>query len=343
MRLGIMSFAHLHAEAYITNLRTLPGVEVIGLADDNLDRGRYYAAQYQARLFDSYADLLAEKPDGVVISSENSRHRALAEMAAGAGVHILCEKPLATTVNDARHMVEVCKRAGVVLMTAFPMRFNAPALEIKRLIESGKLGQIYGCNTTNQGRLPVGVPQPGVPSFLTHDWFVDKELAGGGSVADHTVHLADLLRWYLGSEVTEVYAVTNQILHADRVHVETGGLILLTFASGAFASIDCSWSKPPVYPIWGGLKMDIIGEKGLATMDAFKQVISVYSQHAGRPSWVSWGSDSDRAMLSEFIAAIREQRTPAVTGEDGLRGVEIVAAAYRSAESGQVERIEHSV
>jgi predicted dehydrogenase len=334
MRLGILSFAHLHAESYIEVLRTMPGVEVIGLADDNAERGRYFAGQYNTRLFDSYANLLAEKPDGVLICSENSRHRPLVEMAAAAGAHILCEKPLATTVEDARRIVELCKQAGVLLMTAFPMRFSAPALEIKRLIDSGKLGKIYGCNTTNQGALPESHQVANLP-FLKRDWFVDKQLAGGGAVTDHAVHLADLLRWYLGSEVTEVYAATNQILHAGKVGVETGGLILLTFANGTFAGIDCSWSKPAFYPMWGGLKMEIVAEKGLATMDAFKQVMTVYSQRTGRPAWVYWGSDANRGMLAEFVGAIREKRTPAVTGEDGLRGTEIVAAAYQSAASGQ--------
>jgi predicted dehydrogenase len=260
-------------------------------------------------------------------------------MAAAAGAHVLCEKPLATTVDDARRIVEVCKAAGVLLMTAFPMRFNAPALEIKSLIDSGKLGKIYGCNTTNQGALPEFHKAASLP-FLKRDWFVDKQLAGGGAVTDHTVHLADLLRWYLGSEVVEVYAATNHILHAGKVGVETGGLVLLTFANSAFASIDCSWSKPAVYPTWGGLKMEIVGEKGLATMDAFKQVMTVYSQRAERPAWAFWGSDANRGMLAEFVSAVREKRTPAVTGEDGLRGTEIVVAAYRSAESGQAVQLQ---
>jgi predicted dehydrogenase len=79
---------------------------------------------------------------------------------------------------------------------------------------------------------------------------VDKELAGGGALTDHIVHLADIMRWYLRSEVIEVYAQSNQIMHAAEVDVETGGLVMLTFANGVFASIDCSWNKPNYYPTW---------------------------------------------------------------------------------------------
>jgi predicted dehydrogenase len=334
LRLGILSFAHLHAEAYLQNLQAIPDVEVIGIADENLERGRYFADMGKVRLFDSYKALLAEKPDGVIVCSENARHLPLVQMAAQAGAHVLCEKPLATTVKDAHAIVDVCKKAGVSLMTAFPVRFSAPALEVKKLLDSGRLGKVYGVNSTNQGALPEFHQAENLP-FLKRDWFVDKALAGGGAVADHVVHLADLLRWYFSSEVVEVYAATNAIIHAGKVQVETAGLVMLTFASGAFASIDCSWSKPAYYPTWGGLKLELVADKGLATLDAFKQISTIYSHKVGRPLWSYWGSDFNQGMVNEFAAAIREKRTPAITGEDGLRAVEIVAAAYQSVESGQ--------
>lgn len=334
LRIGILSFAHLHAEAYLSNLRNISGVEMIGLADPNLERGRYFADQLKARAFDSYEALLHEKPDAVIVCSENANHRPLVEMAAAAGAHVLCEKPLATTLEDARAIVDVCKQHHVNLMTAFPMRFGASAIEIKRLIEVGKLGTIYGCNSTNQGSLPELHQAENLP-FLKRNWFVNKQLAGGGAVADHAVHLTDLLRWFLDSEVTEVYATTNQIIANGKVDVETGGVIMLTFANGTFASIDCSWSKPGYYPTWGGLKLELVAEKGLATMDAFKQVMTVYSDRVRRPQWAYWGSDANQGMIEEFVAAIREDRAPAITGEDGLKAVEVVIAAYQSAETGQ--------
>jgi predicted dehydrogenase len=110
---------------------------------------------------------------------------------------------------------------------------------------------------------------------------------------------------------------------------------MLTFVNGTFASIDCSWSKPAYYPTWGGLKLELVAEKGLLTMDAYKQIMSVYSARVRRPLWAYWGSDSNQGMINEFITAVRDQRTPAITGEDGLRAVEVVVAAYRSAETGQ--------
>jgi predicted dehydrogenase len=330
MRLAIMSFAHLHAEGYIHNLRAIPDVEMIGFADEDADRGRHFSALYDTPWFDSYEKLLAEKPDGVVICSENARHRDLAEMAASAGAHILSEKPLATTLDDAQRMMDACQRARVQLMTAFPMRFSAPVIEIKKLVESGALGHIFGCNTTNQGQLPR------LHTTYPRDWFVDKKLAGGGAAADHTVHVADLLRWFLGCEVVEVYAELNNIFYSDDdLDVETGGLVMLTFENGTFATIDCSWSKPPNYSTWGGLTMELVGEHGLAAVDPFKQVMHVYAQGAARPYLAYWGSDANQGMIDEFVTAIRDRRAPSITGYDGYKTVEIVQAVYRSAESGQ--------
>jgi predicted dehydrogenase len=327
MRLAILSFAHLHAEAYIHNLRAIPDAEFIGFTDEDHERGVHFARMFNAHRFDSYAQLLAEKPDGVVICSENARHLPLVEMAASAGIpYILCEKPLMTRLEDGHAILSAVEHAGAHLMTAFPMRFNMPAREIRALIESGKLGRLYGLNTTNQGECPAHL----------RGWFVDKALAGGGALIDHIVHLTDLMRWYMNSEVVEVYAQANHILyHHDAPDVETGGLVMLTFDNGVFASIDCSWSKPTYYPTWGGLTMEIVGEGGLATMDAFRQVLTIYSHPNKRPLYGYWGSDANQLMIDEFAAAIREGRAPAVTGYDGFKAAEVALAAYRSVETGE--------
>jgi predicted dehydrogenase len=329
MKIGILSFAHHHAEAYIGNLRALADVEMIGFADDVRERGERFAALFEARQYPSYEALLADGPDGVLVCSENANHRPLVEMAAAGGIHVMSEKPLATTLADAQAMVDACDAAGVILMTAFPMRFSAPMREVKSLLDGGGLGQVYACNTTNQGQMPRH----------HREWFVDKELAGGGAAMDHTVHLADLLRWFLNCEVTEVYATTNHILHARTVDVETGGLVMLTFADGTFASIDCSWSRPHRYPTWGGLAMELVGEQGIVNVDGFRQNLTTYGGLEQHTRWSYWGSDMNQAMVEEFVAAIRESRQPAVTGYDGYKALEIALAVYASAEAGQPVRL----
>lgn len=330
MNIAILSAAHGHVGSYVPLLQALAGVAVIGLADDDAARGQAAARQFGIPFFSHYEELLAQQPQAVLVCSENTRHRWLVELAAAAGAHVLCEKPLATSVADARAMVDACERAGVLLMTAFPMRFSAPLAAVRNELAAGVWGRVYCFNATNQGQLPE---QP---------WFVDPHLSGGGALTDHVVHLADVFRWYLSSEIVEVYAQSNRIMHAQTVAVETGGQVMLRFANGVFASIDCSWSKPPYYPTWGGLGFEMVAEAGVVWVEAFQQNLTVYSQQRQRSALLFWGSDADAAMLEEFVAAVREGRAPAVSGTDGLRAVEAVAAAYRSVQAGQPVRLEQS-
>ncbi len=329
MKIGIMSFAHHHGEAYIQNLRRIAEVTWIGAADDDPVRGKQLAEGSGAQFYSSYRELLEQKPDGAIVCSENARHRPLVEMAASAGIHVMCEKPLATTLKDARAIVDACEQAGVRLMTAFPMRFSPPVISIKSQLDAGEFGQVFCFNATNQGELPLKY----------RAWFVDRELAGGGAVMDHTVHLVDVMRWFLGEEVAEVYAQTNKIFHADEVEVETGGLEMITFQNGVFASIDASWSRPDFWPTWGGLTFEMVTERGAVIVNGFRQNVTVYSGQSQRPSWMFYGTDINQAMVQEFVNVVREDRTPKVTGMDGYRAVEVALAAYESAARGQPVKI----
>ena len=148
---------------------------------------------------------------------------------------------------------------------------------------------------------------------------------------DHTVHLVDLFRWIFDVEISEVYAEANRLLRAPQANVETAGLMLLTFANGLQASIDCSWSRPTFYPRWGHLKMEVIGEKGAVVMDSFAEHVTLYSRGSPRnPSWVGFARDPNQAMIEEFVASIRENRPPQVTWQDGYEALKVALAAYES-------------
>jgi predicted dehydrogenase len=331
VRIGVVSVEHVHAPTYISLLAALPGAHLVGVWDEDARRAEAAAKPVGTRAFDDLDELL-ERVDGVVIASANSRHRRLVEVAAEAGVHILCEKPLATTVDDARATVDTCIGADVRLMTAFPVRWSPAAQALEFAIRSGALGAPVFLEGVNTGTMPD----------VHAAWFVDPALSGGGAVTDHVVHLADLFRWILRSEVVEVYAVANRLLQERFAAVETGGLVSMRFASGVSATIDCSWSKPRSYPTWGGLSVQAIGTGGAFGIDAFRQRLAVYGTREAGISWRAWGPDADRGMLAEFLSVVRDDREPAVTGIDGLRAVEIVDAAYRSIKAGVPVQLEAS-
>jgi predicted dehydrogenase len=321
MRIGILSFAHLHAEGYQAHLKNMAGIELVGFSHEEESEGRRFAERYGLRWFSRHQDLLAEGLEGVLVCSENTRHRELVEMAAEAKCQILCEKPIATDPTDAQAMKISCERNGVHFMTAFPMRFDRSVRVVGSMIREGRLGQIYGVNGVNHSEIPTAHRR----------WFADKTLAGGGAAMDHIVHLADLLRWYFEAEVLEVYAELDNLFYPHNVNVDTAGLLLLKLSNGIQASIDCSWSRPTWYPRWGHLKMEIVGEKGTVVMDSFAQHLTLYSRGAPRnPSWVGFGPDPNWAMLEEFIASIREKRPPSVSWDDGFQAMRVALAAYKS-------------
>jgi predicted dehydrogenase len=324
LSVGLTSAAHVHADTYADLLKQMPDVDLIGLADRDQARGRAFAELHSVPFLGDLTALLGNRPDAVVVTSENSRHRADVEAAASVGAHVLCEKPLATSVEDARAIVDACSGAGVRLMTAFPMRFSAPAARVAASLASGEIGPVRAVSAVNQGQIPT--PH--------RAWFGDRELAGGGAITDHTVHVLDLLRWLLHAEPVEVWATSNHILHASRTEVETGAIVSVTFSDGTIASIDCSWSRPDNYPTWGGLGLELVGERGVLDVDAFRQRFAVFDAREPGVSWTFWGSDADRGMVRAFLDAVRNGSEPPVTGLDGLRAVEVVQAAYRSLEAG---------
>jgi predicted dehydrogenase len=333
MRIGILSFAHLHAEGYQANLKIIPEVELVGFSHENADEGRSFAERYGLHWFPRHGELLNEGLDGVLICAENARHREMVEMAAESNCHILCEKPIATDIADAQAMKSVCAKNHVRFMTAFPMRFAPSVRAVRTMFQRGELGSVLGVNGINHSEIPK----------RHRTWFADKDLAGGGSVMDHTAHLADLFRWCFEAEVVEVYAEVENLFYPDDVDVDTAGLMLLRLSSGVQASIDCSWSRPSSYPRWGHLKMEVIGEKGAAVMDSFAQYLTLYSKSGLRnPSWIGFGPDPNQAMIEEFIASIRENREPSVTWNDGYQALRVALAAYESSKMKQPVRLEYA-
>ena len=269
IRIGILSAAHGHAHSYAACLREIAGVELIGLADDDTERGRAFAERFGIRAFDSAEALLAEGLDGVAICSANRHHRPLTELAAGHTRHILCEKPIATTVADAEAMIDACARAGAKLQIAFPVRFAPPVMRLRALLQSGALGQVYSLKATNHGQMPGG-------------WFVDRTQAGGGAVIDHTVHVIDLLRWFFDAEVSEVYAEIGVGLLHDGLDIDDAGILSFTLSNGAYGTLDTSWSRPTAFPTWGDVTIEVVAERGWARLDAFKQQLAVYSNRASK-------------------------------------------------------------
>lgn len=317
MKVGILSVAHGHVGSFAACLKRL-GVDVTAVYDHDEARGRAFAERIGSQFYASRDELLAQ-PDisAVGVYGENALHAELVIAAAKAGKHVMCEKPLATSRKEGLAMVEACRKAGVVFQTFFPCRWLPSVRRAKALIESGHIGRIIAIKGTNHGGCPGG-------------WFVDPKLAGGGAVFDHTVHVTDLMRWITGSEPVSVYAEVERN-RLSKYPIDDAAMIAIEFADGTFATLDPSWSRNSAYyKTWGDVNMEIIGTKGTIAVNGVGQGPTYYTEALGKGREAHTAGNMDFGCVKAWVDAIQTGRAPEVSGEDGLKAVEVALAAYLS-------------
>ncbi|ELY55381.1 dehydrogenase [Natronococcus amylolyticus DSM 10524] len=326
VRVGLLSAAHVHADAYVAALRELEDAAIVGVADPDAERGRETAAHHDLE-YVANADDLFERIDAGVICAPNAAHREWIERATDAGVDVLCEKPLAPTLEDPRAIVETWRDADVAVGVAMPLRFSEPARRARRALEAGDLGSLWAISGTNRGHIPGG-------------WFVDPELAGGGAVMDHTVHLVDLVASLTGERVAEVYAEVDTRFHDGAV--DDVNVLSMELTDGTGFLLDGSWSKPDAWHTWGDATLEFVGTDGTLAIDCTGESIThtVASGEEAGVHTVSYGDDPTAKLVADFVAAVREGRAPLVTPDDGLEAVTVVEAAYESAASAQPVTVE---
>jgi UDP-N-acetylglucosamine 3-dehydrogenase len=328
VKVGIVSFAHVHAPQYAAVLATLDAADFVGVTDDDPARGQEAADRFGVRFFDDPRGLF-EAVDAVVVCSENRKHRSDSIAALEGGVHVLCEKPICTTIEDARAMIRASEDAARHLRIAFPVRYLYAVRHARDLVQAGAIGRILAVNGTNRGQIPGG-------------WFLDPEAADGGAVMDHTVHVADALRWILGAEARCVYAEVGTFFGGERV--DDGAILTLEFeggaiGDGAFATIDPSWSRGEGYPTWGDVTFRFTGSSGVLEVDPFARRLATFGHESKSASWTHMGEDMNVLMLEDFLRGVAEDNPSGASGIDGLRALEIVLAAYNSGEDHERQRI----
>jgi len=318
MKIGMISAAHVHAQSYAGILKREDRFEFVGLWDDDEERGRNFASEFDLDFFTNLEDLL-DLVNAVVVTSENVKHVDHVTQAAGRVRGILCEKPLATNTRDAEKMVEVCQQKGTKLGTAFPVRFHPVARRVKEILDSEQLGKLLMVTSSNRGKLPPG-------------WFTNPELAGGGAITDHVVHLVDLLRWYTGREFTRVRAFVGNNIHPN-LPVEDCAILSLELEDIPM-TLDCSWAMPVSYPYWGEVKFRMVLEKGVIEVDVFSQNIVFRSNVDVEERWINFGDNADKVMLLAFADWVEGKVSDFPSGYDGMKATQVVEKAYESVELG---------
>jgi predicted dehydrogenase len=317
MKIGMMSFAHMHAASYANCLKQIDDVDIVSIFDKDQARGKSMTERFGGKYYPDYEDFLKEEMDAVIICSANADHKEHVIAAAESGCkYVMCEKPIATKLEDAEEMIDKCKKEGAQLGICFPCRYIPAVMETKRSLEDKSIGKILAIKSTNHGSMPGG-------------WFIEKEKSGGGAVADHTPHVIDLIRWFMGADPVEVYAEVDTMFY--NMDIDDTGLLTIQFDNGVFATLDTSWSRTKSFPTWGDVTMDVIGMDGVIYMNSFAQDIDLYSDKNMKAQWVYWGDNMDMGLMKDFVDSMSENKDFQITGEDGLRALEVTIAAYESA------------
>ncbi|MEQ1823663.1 MAG: Gfo/Idh/MocA family oxidoreductase [Fimbriimonadaceae bacterium] len=318
-RIGFAGVAHMHSHGYAHALGSL----VSGVWDDDSDRAASFATKFGVAQFSSLTEL-GTASDGIIITSENTKHVPLIRQLAPLGKPILCEKPLVTSEDEAQELISIIAETGVQVMTAFPCRYSPAFQALKGKVKD--LGRIRAICATNRGKCPG-------------DWFVQKDMSGGGAMIDHVVHVSDLLRNLLGEEVCSVQAQTgNRMYEQDW---EDTAMLTLEFPSGIFATLDSSWSRSTTFKTWGDVTLNVVGESGTIELDLFGQTLEVYGGNGHQAH--GYGSDIDAGLVADFKRVIAGEIPPPVTAYDGIQAARVALAGYKSSATGSVVEMDHGV
>ena len=280
---------------------------------------------------DAYRDarvLLAEPAiDAVLLALPNHLHLEGCRQAAAAGKHILLEKPIARTPAEADEVIAAARQAGVMLMIAHSDRYSPVFRETRRLLDEGVLGEVIALHVDHYSNY---VNPPG-------GWRRSRDLIGGGCVMDTGIHQLDLLSWYLGTPA-EVFAYSAT--DPARLESEVVCTAVFKFTGGAIAEFFCNWAafRSPPARIRNNEGLSVFGKRGsLYVMDYETLILASPSTDPALPHTRELKVDNPGewvVMWGHFIDCLRTGAVPLTNGPESKKAVELVAAIYRSLESG---------
>ena len=337
MRVGVVG-AGMIGRRHIATAIASPEVELVGVAD-TLPADDPAVASLPCPYFRSHRDLIAQaKPDALVLATPNRLHLPMGIECARAGIHMLVEKPITDTVDDACELLREAKRARVQVLVGHHRRHHAQAAEAKRLIADGRIGTLLGATILWAARKP--------DAYFDATW---RKVAGGGPVLINLIHEVDMLR-FLGGELASVAGFVSSARRG--FEVEDGAAVVLRFADGALGTILCSdaaaspWTieqglgESPLFPYSGQNAYRFVGSDGALEFP----VLRLWSHRdAAKGDWnepiaavpvKTFDRDPYLEQLRHLRAVIEGRETPLVSGADGARTLAATNAIHESARTG---------
>ncbi len=337
VRVGIVG-SRFQADCIAAAVKAVPeDAELVAVASPTKGHAAEYAKRHGIPLaFTDYHDLLRDpKVEMVSITAPNRLHAQITIDAAKAGKHVVCEKPLCITLEEADAMIDACRRAGVLLLYAEELFFAPKYVKAKQMADEGAFGRVH---LVKQGEKHSGPHSP---------WFWDVEQSGGGAVMDLGCHGIAFCWWFLGKpKVKSVYAQMATQVHGERTQGEDEAITIVEFETGAVGMIESSWNRP------GGMddSIEVFGDKGQTYADMLMgNALPTYSEvgfgyavekAASTKGWTypvfeeHWNYGFPQEMR-HFARCVRGKETPIADGETGRVVQEVLYAAYASAGQGR--------
>jgi predicted dehydrogenase len=325
--IGVGSIGQHHARVYTA----LPATKLVGVADTASDRAGEIGSTYGVPAYRDYLQMLeTEVPDVVTVAVPTSLHEAVASDALESGAHVLVEKPIAATIQEAQAIIDRAKDLGRKLMVGHIVRFDPAIQALKHHLDADELGRIFQIVCRRVGPFPARIRDVGV-------------------VIDLAPHDLDIMRFVSGDEPVRVYAETQQEIHTAHEDLLTA---MLRFRNGLTGVLEINWLTPTKVR-----DVTVLGERGMFRVDSLtKDLFFFENAQANGPLWsalemlkgVSEGRmvryplqryEPLRAELEAFATAVLEDEPVPVTGEDGLQALRLALALVESGETHQIVEI----
>ncbi|WP_449540350.1 Gfo/Idh/MocA family protein [Ferdinandcohnia sp. Marseille-Q9671] len=308
---------------HATSYYAMKDVHVVGIVDIRTEQAKKIVGDHDTRVFQTVEEAVngLEHIDVIDICVPTFLHKEYVLKAADYGIDVICEKPLAYTLQDAREMIDYCNEKNVKLFVGHVVRFFPQYSEAKQLVTNGAIGDVGVVRTRRGGNFPAG----------WSDWYADHGKSGG-VILDLIIHDFDFLRWTFG-EVERVYA--KGLAEKNLEHLDYA-IVTLVFKTGVIAHVEGSWAHDRF-----STQFEFAGKKGIIEYDSLKEepVLLSLKQSSEEKAGVAVPQSPLKKSpyfieLEHFLTCLKTNETPLVTAEDAYKALEISAAALQSLQTG---------
>jgi predicted dehydrogenase len=339
VRFGFFGAGSIAIYRHGPEIASHPCGEIVAIYDPIEERAEWLADEYGGEVVESEEALLKRKDiDAVVVATPNCHHARLAIAAMEAGKDVLCEKPMATSLDDAKKMIATAKKTGRKLMIGHNQRLMPPHVKAKQLLREGVIGDVLTFRTSFGHAGPEMWSQDKGP----HTWFFKHDKAFVGTMGDLGVHKTDLIRWLLDCEVVEAGAFVDTLAKRNEkdelITVDDNAVCILKMANGAMGQLTASWTygaaEDNVTIIYGTKGHMVLGANPDFPVEIFLSNGEMAQYRVGAVATNDVQVPSGIPDL--FIDCVLDDVEPEISGEEGLKALAIVLACLESAETKKI-------